>query len=69
MTKGLCFRCGQNGHRIKDCPDTLKKDEKKQEEPKKLSKEERFAKIRALVNEQMEEEKDQLLDLMEQEGF
>uniref|UniRef100_A0A0W0G410 Reverse transcriptase-rnase h-integrase n=1 Tax=Moniliophthora roreri TaxID=221103 RepID=A0A0W0G410_MONRR len=67
MAKGLCFRCGQNGHRIKDCPDSPKKDEKKQEEPKKLSKEERFAKIRALVNE-MGDEKDLLLDLMEQEA-
>uniref|UniRef100_A0A0W0G1V4 Putative reverse transcriptase-rnase h-integrase n=1 Tax=Moniliophthora roreri TaxID=221103 RepID=A0A0W0G1V4_MONRR len=45
-----------------------KKDEKKWEEPKKLSKEERFAKIRALVNEQPEEEKELLLDLMEQEA-
>ncbi|ESK81203.1 hypothetical protein Moror_2266, partial [Moniliophthora roreri MCA 2997] len=52
-----------------DCLDTPKKDEKKREEPKKLSKEERFAKIRALVNDQPEEEKDSLLDLMEQEGF
>ncbi|ESK83361.1 hypothetical protein Moror_8759 [Moniliophthora roreri MCA 2997] len=46
-----------------------KKEEKKKEEPKKLSKEERFTKIRALVNDQMEEEKSMLLDLMEQEGF
>uniref|UniRef100_A0A0W0G4F4 CCHC-type domain-containing protein n=1 Tax=Moniliophthora roreri TaxID=221103 RepID=A0A0W0G4F4_MONRR len=69
MAKGLCFRCGRNGHRIKDCPDMPKKDKKRQEEPKKLSKEERFAKIRALVNDQMEEEKNLLIDLMEQEGF
>ncbi|KAI3612950.1 hypothetical protein WG66_005484 [Moniliophthora roreri] len=69
MAKGLCFRCGQNGHRIKDCLDMPKKDEKKREEPKKLSKEERFVKIRALVNEQPDEEKESLLDLMEQEGF
>uniref|UniRef100_A0A0W0FMZ7 CCHC-type domain-containing protein n=1 Tax=Moniliophthora roreri TaxID=221103 RepID=A0A0W0FMZ7_MONRR len=69
MAKGLCFRCGRNGHRIKDCPDLPKKDEKKWEELKKLSKEERFAKIRVLVNEQPEEEKESLLDLMEQEGF
>ncbi|ESK83257.1 hypothetical protein Moror_15074, partial [Moniliophthora roreri MCA 2997] len=67
MAKGLCFRCGRNGHRIKDCPDLPKKDEKKWEELKKLSKEERFAKIRVLVNEQPEEEKESLLDLMEQE--
>ncbi|ESK82832.1 hypothetical protein Moror_12255 [Moniliophthora roreri MCA 2997] len=46
-----------------------KKEEKKKEEPKKLSKEERFAKIRALVNKQTEEEKNLLLNLMEQEGF
>ncbi|KAI3613978.1 reverse transcriptase-rnase h-integrase [Moniliophthora roreri] len=69
MAKGLCFRCGRNGHRIKDCPDMPKKDKRKWEEPKKLSKEERFAKIRALVNEQTEEEKNLLLDLMEYEGF
>uniref|UniRef100_A0A0W0F031 Putative reverse transcriptase-rnase h-integrase n=1 Tax=Moniliophthora roreri TaxID=221103 RepID=A0A0W0F031_MONRR len=69
MAKGLCFRCGRAGHRIRDCPDAPKKDERKQEEPKKLTKEERFAKIRALVNEQPKEDKDFLLDLMEQEGF
>ncbi|KAI3616628.1 hypothetical protein WG66_011383 [Moniliophthora roreri] len=69
MAKGLCFRCGKAGHRIRDCPDAPKKDEKKQEEPKKLTKEERFARIRALVNEQPKEDKDFLLDLMEQEGF
>ncbi|ESK81640.1 hypothetical protein Moror_3254 [Moniliophthora roreri MCA 2997] len=69
MAKGLCFRCGRNGHCIKDCPDMPKKDEKKQEEPKKLMREERFAKIRALINEQPKEDKDFLLDLMEQEGF
>ncbi|KAI3613623.1 hypothetical protein WG66_006143 [Moniliophthora roreri] len=69
MAKGLCFRCGRNGHRIKDCPDMPKKNERKQEELKKLSKEERFAKIRVLVNEQPKEDKDFLLNLMEQEGF
>uniref|UniRef100_A0A0W0FL92 CCHC-type domain-containing protein n=1 Tax=Moniliophthora roreri TaxID=221103 RepID=A0A0W0FL92_MONRR len=69
MAKGLCFRCGRAGHRIKDCPDAPKKDERKPEEPKKLTKEERFVKIRALVNEQPKEDKDFLLDLMEQEGF
>ncbi|ESK83504.1 hypothetical protein Moror_4867 [Moniliophthora roreri MCA 2997] len=69
MAKGLCFRCGRNGHHIKDCPDMPKRDEKRQEELKKLTKEERFAKIRALVNEQPKEDKDFLLDLMEQEGF
>ncbi|ESK81011.1 reverse transcriptase-rnase h-integrase [Moniliophthora roreri MCA 2997] len=67
MSKGLCFRCGRSGHRIKDCPDAPKKDERKQEEPRKITKEERFAKIRALVNEQPKEEKDSLIDLMEQE--
>ncbi|ESK82790.1 hypothetical protein Moror_5618 [Moniliophthora roreri MCA 2997] len=69
MAKGLCFRCGKSGHHIRDCPDAPKKDEQKQEEPKKLTREERFAKIRALVNEQPKEDKDFLLDLMEQEGF
>uniref|UniRef100_A0A0W0FSN7 RNA-directed DNA polymerase n=1 Tax=Moniliophthora roreri TaxID=221103 RepID=A0A0W0FSN7_MONRR len=68
MSKGLCFRCGRPGHRIKDCPDMPKKDEQKQEEPKKLTKEERFAKIRALVNDQPKEDKDFLIDLMEQEA-
>uniref|UniRef100_A0A0W0FDK0 RNA-directed DNA polymerase n=1 Tax=Moniliophthora roreri TaxID=221103 RepID=A0A0W0FDK0_MONRR len=68
MTKGLCFRCGRNGHCIRDCPDMPKKNERKQEELKKLSKEDRFAKIRALVNKQTEEEKNLLLDLMEQEA-
>ncbi|KAI3619448.1 hypothetical protein WG66_012643 [Moniliophthora roreri] len=69
MAKGLCFRCRRGGHRIRDCPDTPKKEEKKRDEPKKLLKEERFAKIRALVNDQTEEEKNLLIDLMEQEGF
>ncbi|ESK80940.1 hypothetical protein Moror_15870 [Moniliophthora roreri MCA 2997] len=69
MSKGLCFRCGRAGHRIKECPDTPKKDERKKEEPKKMTREERFAKIRALVNEQPKEDKDFLIDLMEQEGF
>ncbi|ESK81128.1 hypothetical protein Moror_6016, partial [Moniliophthora roreri MCA 2997] len=67
MLKGLCFRCGRPGHRIKDCPDTPKKEERRQEELKKLTREERFAKIRALVNEQLKEDKDFLIDLMEQE--
>ncbi|KAI3605849.1 hypothetical protein WG66_012479 [Moniliophthora roreri] len=69
MAKGLCFRCGRGGHQIRDCPDVVKKEEKKKEEPRKLLKEERFAKIRALVNDQTEEEKNMLIDLMEQEGF
>ncbi|KAI3620983.1 hypothetical protein WG66_012336 [Moniliophthora roreri] len=69
MAKGLCFRCGREGHRIRDCLDAPKKEEKKKEEPKKLSKEERFAKIKALVNDQLEEEKNLLIDLMELEGF
>ncbi|ESK80931.1 hypothetical protein Moror_15876 [Moniliophthora roreri MCA 2997] len=68
MSKGLCFRCGRAGHRIKDCPDTPKKDERKKEEPKKMTREERFAKIRALVNDQPKEDKDFLIDLMEQEA-
>ncbi|ESK97665.1 hypothetical protein Moror_17455 [Moniliophthora roreri MCA 2997] len=68
MAKRLCFQCGRGGHQIRDCPDAPKKEEKK-EEPKKLTKEERFAKIRALVNDQTEEEKNILIDLMEQEGF
>uniref|UniRef100_A0A0W0FUY0 Pro-pol protein n=1 Tax=Moniliophthora roreri TaxID=221103 RepID=A0A0W0FUY0_MONRR len=46
----------------------MKKKEKKKEELKKLSKEERFAKIRALVNDQTEEEKNMLIDLMEQKA-
>ncbi|ESK81198.1 hypothetical protein Moror_2270 [Moniliophthora roreri MCA 2997] len=41
MSKGLCFRCGKPGHRIRDCLDAPKKDERKQEEPKKLTREER----------------------------
>uniref|UniRef100_A0A0W0GFP5 Putative reverse transcriptase-rnase h-integrase n=1 Tax=Moniliophthora roreri TaxID=221103 RepID=A0A0W0GFP5_MONRR len=45
-----------------------KKDERKREEPKKLSKEERFAKIQALVNNQTDEEKESLLNLMEKEA-
>ncbi|ESK80856.1 hypothetical protein Moror_15424 [Moniliophthora roreri MCA 2997] len=69
IAKGLCFRCGRNRHCIKDCLDMPKKDEKKQEELKKLLKEERFAKIRVLVNEQTEKEKNLLIDMMEQEGF
>ncbi|ESK81470.1 hypothetical protein Moror_15797 [Moniliophthora roreri MCA 2997] len=51
-----------------DCPDAAKKEERKKEEPKKLSKEERFAKIRALINNQTDEEKSTLLNLMEQEA-
>uniref|UniRef100_A0A0W0GE68 CCHC-type domain-containing protein n=1 Tax=Moniliophthora roreri TaxID=221103 RepID=A0A0W0GE68_MONRR len=69
MAKGLCFQCGRGGHQIRDCPDAPKKEKKKKEELKKLSKEERFARIRALVNDQLEEEKNMLIDLMEQEGF
>ncbi|ESK81069.1 hypothetical protein Moror_13389 [Moniliophthora roreri MCA 2997] len=66
MAKGLCFQCGRSSHRICDCPDGAKGKEVRKEEPKKLTKEERFAKIQALVNEQTDEEKNQLLDLMEQ---
>uniref|UniRef100_A0A0W0FB99 Retrotransposon gag domain-containing protein n=1 Tax=Moniliophthora roreri TaxID=221103 RepID=A0A0W0FB99_MONRR len=42
---------------MEDCLDSPKKDERKKEEPKKLTKEERYAKIKALVNDQPEEEK------------
>ncbi|KAI3608504.1 hypothetical protein WG66_000929 [Moniliophthora roreri] len=45
------------------------KDEKRKEEPKKLTREEQYAKIKALVNDQPEEEKNLLIDLMELEGF
>uniref|UniRef100_A0A0W0FW05 CCHC-type domain-containing protein n=1 Tax=Moniliophthora roreri TaxID=221103 RepID=A0A0W0FW05_MONRR len=69
MAKRLCFRCGRGGHRIRDCPDMPKKEEKRKKEPKKLLREERFAKIKVLVNDQTEEEKNFLIDLMEQEGF
>ncbi|ESK82775.1 reverse transcriptase-rnase h-integrase [Moniliophthora roreri MCA 2997] len=61
MAKGLCFQCGRGGHQIRDCPDAPKKEEKK--------KEEQFAKIRALVNDQTEEEKNLLINLMEQEAM
>ncbi|ESK80854.1 hypothetical protein Moror_15425 [Moniliophthora roreri MCA 2997] len=66
MAKGLCFQCGRSGHCIRDCPDGVKKEGTKREEPKKLMKEERFAKIQVLVNDQTDKEKNQLLDLMEQ---
>ncbi|ESK90751.1 pro-pol protein [Moniliophthora roreri MCA 2997] len=68
MTKGLCFRCGRGGHQIRDCLDSPKKDKKKKEEPKKLTREEQYAKIKALVNDQLEEEKNSLIDLMELEA-
>ncbi|ESK81687.1 hypothetical protein Moror_15851 [Moniliophthora roreri MCA 2997] len=45
MAKGLCFQCGRSSHRVQDCLDATKREEKKKEEPKKLSKEERFTKI------------------------
>ncbi|ESK82188.1 hypothetical protein Moror_14453 [Moniliophthora roreri MCA 2997] len=45
MAKRLCFQCSRGGHRIQDCPDAMKKEEKRKEEPKRLLKEERFAKI------------------------
>uniref|UniRef100_A0A0W0FZW8 CCHC-type domain-containing protein n=1 Tax=Moniliophthora roreri TaxID=221103 RepID=A0A0W0FZW8_MONRR len=48
MAKGLCFRCRRGGHQIRDCLDALKKEERKKEEPRKLTKEEWFAKIKAL---------------------
>uniref|UniRef100_A0A0W0GEH8 Uncharacterized protein n=1 Tax=Moniliophthora roreri TaxID=221103 RepID=A0A0W0GEH8_MONRR len=54
---------------VADCLDATKKEEKKKEELKKLSKKERFTKIRALVNDQTKEEKNLLINLMEQEGF
>ncbi|ESK95179.1 pro-pol protein [Moniliophthora roreri MCA 2997] len=68
MAKGLCFQCSRGGHWIKDCLDSPKKDEKKREEPKKLTREEWYAKIKALVNDQPEEEKNSLIDLMELEA-
>ncbi|ESK84289.1 hypothetical protein Moror_3762 [Moniliophthora roreri MCA 2997] len=68
MAKGLCFQCGRGGHRIRDCLDNPKRDEKKKEELKKLTREERYVKIKALVNDQPEEEKNFLIDLMELEA-
>ncbi|ESK84883.1 protease [Moniliophthora roreri MCA 2997] len=68
MAKGLCFRCRRGGHQIRDCLDALKKEERKKEEPRKLTKEEWFAKIKALVNDQTEEEKNILIDLIENEA-
>ncbi|KAI3620017.1 hypothetical protein WG66_006102 [Moniliophthora roreri] len=44
-------------------------DESYKQALEKMTKEERFAKIRALVNDQPKEDKDFLIDLMEQEGF
>uniref|UniRef100_A0A0W0FBT6 Uncharacterized protein n=1 Tax=Moniliophthora roreri TaxID=221103 RepID=A0A0W0FBT6_MONRR len=59
-------------HRIKNCPEG-KKNEPKKEEPKKelkvMTREERFTKIQAIIDDQTKEEKDLLLNLMEKEGF
>ena len=57
MKKGLCFRCGKNGHLSKDCPDKKKKEEPKKDEKKKWTSKELQTHVCALFDTMDKDEK------------
>lgn len=64
MKKGLCFKCGKPGHISKDCPTKAKP----QQQPIKSGKD-AAARIRALIKELPEDERESAYADLEKEGF
>ncbi|ESK80752.1 hypothetical protein Moror_2952 [Moniliophthora roreri MCA 2997] len=71
MVAGKCFRCAKTGHLSRDCPTKGQTQQAPppKYKPKKLSPQEAFTKIRALIAEQGEGEQEEIFDLMGKEGF
>ncbi|ESK81798.1 hypothetical protein Moror_16781 [Moniliophthora roreri MCA 2997] len=69
MVAGKCFRCAKTGHVSRDCPTKGQAQQAppSKYEPKKLSPQEAFTKIRALIAEQGEGEQEEIFDLMGKE--
>ncbi|ESK81256.1 hypothetical protein Moror_8492 [Moniliophthora roreri MCA 2997] len=71
MVAGKCFHCAKISHISRDCPTKgqIQQTPLPKYEPKKLSPQEAFTKIRALIAEQGEGEQEEIFDLMGKEGF
>ncbi|ESK83532.1 retrotransposon nucleocapsid protein [Moniliophthora roreri MCA 2997] len=65
MADGQCFRCAKQGHMACDCPT---KNGERHKEKKKLSAQEAYVKIQAIVREQEVQQQTELLDIMEAEA-
>jgi zinc knuckle protein len=74
MKQGLCFRCKKPGHISKDCPTKAGITPSSSSQPppyvpKKMNAKELTAHIRSLTALLNQEEKEEFLDVAEQEGF
>ncbi|PPQ83002.1 hypothetical protein CVT26_011326, partial [Gymnopilus dilepis] len=65
--KGLCYKCGEKGHLIKDCPKW--KNEPNKNSPRKMKGRELYTHIKAMMTDLSEAEKEEIYQLGEKEGF